>query len=100
MFVLYPSVAVDKMSVPLNGVPGRFGVSRHLGTPGHSGMPPSALENLDDDLLGPLAMVATTLHFERDAIGRVRQQTETEAVDDGRQFAARCPAVENFAHSD
>ena len=67
MFVLYPSVAVDKMSVPLNGVPGRFGVSRHLGTPGHSGMPPSALENLDDDLLGPLAMVATTLHFERDA---------------------------------
>ena len=66
MFVIYPNVAVDKMSVPLNGVPGRFGVPGHLGTPAHSGMPPSALENLDDDLLGPLAMVATTLHFERD----------------------------------
>ena len=67
MFVIYPNVAVDKMSVPLNGVPGRFGVPGHLGAPAHSGISPSALENLDEDLLGSLAMVATTLHFERDA---------------------------------
>ena len=63
MFASYPDVTVDKVSVPFS----RAGVPADAKAPVRFGRIGIAAENLVDDWLGPLVLIAATVHLDRDA---------------------------------